>query len=49
MLTNILSNEYKDLDNLALKEKENYANAKPYPHIVLNNFFNPTFFKYYNS
>ena len=39
MLTNYLSDQYKDLNNLILKKKNNYANAKPFPHIVLNNFF----------
>jgi hypothetical protein len=27
------------LNELALKHRENYANAKPFPHIVIDNFF----------
>ena len=40
MLSNYLSDKYKDLNNFILKEKNNYANAKPFPHLVLDNFFN---------
>lgn len=27
------------LSELALKHREEYANAKPFPHIVIDNFF----------
>ena len=40
MLTNYLSDQYKDLDNFILREKNNYINAEPFPHAVLNNLFN---------
>jgi len=40
MLTNYLSDQYKDLDGFISKEKNNYINADPFPHTVLNNFFN---------
>ena len=39
MLTNYLSDQYKDLNNFILKEKDNYQNAKPFPHTTINNFF----------
>ena len=39
MLKNYLSDQYKDLNNIILKEKDNFQNAKPFPHIVLKNFF----------
>jgi len=40
---NILSDKFKDLNQIATKEKENYINASPYPHIILKNFFNEDF------
>ena len=46
MLLNYLSEQYKDLNNFISKEKDNYQNAKPFPHIVINNFFDQ---KYLNE
>ena len=37
---NILSDEFKDLNNVAFKEKDNYLHAKPYPHITFKKIFN---------
>ena len=42
-LKNIISNEFLNLQNVAAKEKINYANAKPFPSIEFNNFFNYSF------
>lgn len=39
MLTNYLSDSYKDLDSIIQKEKNNYIKADPFPHIIFNNFF----------
>lgn len=39
----ILSENFSDLDVIAKKEKSNYINAKPFPNIVFNNFFNASF------
>ena len=39
----ILSQEFKDLSQIALNERENYKNASPYPHIVFKNIFNHNF------
>tara|TARA_Y100000590_G_scaffold443004_1_gene571858 strand:- start:1171 stop:2052 length:882 start_codon:yes stop_codon:yes gene_type:complete len=41
--TNILSENFQNLTEIALKEKENYLTAKPFPNIVLNNFFKEDF------
>ena len=41
--TNILSENFQNLTDIALKEKQNYLTAKPFPNIVLNNFFNSDF------
>jgi len=46
MLTKYLSDQYKDLNNFILKEKDNYQNAKPFPHTAINNFFDS---KYLNE
>ena len=39
----ILSENFQNLTELALKEKQNYKSAKPFPNIALNNFFNNAF------
>jgi len=39
----ILSENFQNLTELALKEKQNYLTAKPFPNITLNNFFNNDF------
>ena len=39
----ILSDNFKDLDVIANREKNNYSNAKPFPNITFNNFFNNDF------
>ena len=41
--TNILSENFQNLTDIALKEKQNYLTAKPFPNIVLNNFFKDDF------
>ena len=41
--TDILSESFQNLKEIALKEKENYLNAKPFPNIVLKDFFNNSF------
>ena len=35
----ILSENFKNLEQIALKEKSNYLNAEPFPNIVFKNFF----------
>ena len=37
---NYLNLNYNKLENYALENKENYVSAKPFPHIVIDNFFN---------
>ena len=39
----ILSEKFQNLAEFALKEKQNYLTAKPFPNIALNNFFNDDF------
>ena len=39
----IVSENFKNLEAVALKEKENYLAAKPFPNIVMNNFFKDDF------
>jgi len=39
----ILSEKFQNLTEFALKEKQNYLTAKPFPNIALNNFFNDDF------
>lgn len=39
----ILSENFQNLEQVALKEKVNYINAKPFPNITLNNFFKDDF------
>ena len=39
----IISDKYKNFDNYIEKERLNYLKAKPYPHIVINNFFDDSF------
>ena len=33
----ILSENFQNLEQVSLKEKANYINAKPFPNITLNN------------
>ena len=40
---NVLSNEFRDLDLIAKKEKEKYISAYPFPHITIKNFFSNDF------
>ena len=42
---NILSKNYKDLNFIAEKRKDEYLNANPFPNIVLENFFDNDFLK----
>ena len=42
-MDNIISNKFRNLDKVSLREQSNYLNATPYPHIVLENFFNEDF------
>ena len=42
-IKHILSEEFQNLTEFALKEKKNYLIAKPFPNIALNNFFNNDF------
>ena len=39
----ILSENFQNLELVAKKEKENYLNAKPFPNIVISNFFKSDF------
>tara|TARA_S200000501_G_scaffold253025_1_gene237140 strand:+ start:50 stop:904 length:855 start_codon:yes stop_codon:yes gene_type:complete len=39
----IISDKYKNFDNYIEKESHNYSKAKPYPHIVINDFFDDSF------
>ena len=41
--TEIIAEKYKDLKKVSLDNKNNYLNANPYPHIILNNFFKDSF------
>ena len=41
--TNILSKNFQNLTEIALREKTNYLTAEPFPNIILNNFFNSDF------
>ena len=41
--TDIVSENFQNLTEIALKEKENYSTAKPFPNIALNNFFKDDF------
>ena len=41
--TNILSKNFQNLTEIALREKTNYLTAEPFPNIILNNFFNNDF------
>ena len=40
---NILSKNFRNLEEIAQKEKFNYKNAKPFPNITINNFFKNDF------
>ena len=37
---NFINNEYHNLHNVAVNNFDRYVSAKPFPHIVLDNFFN---------
>ena len=39
----ILSDKFKDLDTFVVEEKQNYSKASPYPHIVIEDFFDKKF------
>ena len=39
----ILSENFQNLKEISLREKVNYLNAKPFPNIVINNFFKDSF------
>ena len=39
----MLSENFQDLEQVALKEKTKYINAKPFPNITLTNFFEDNF------
>ena len=41
--TKILSQKFRNLDQLALQMQDKYINAKPFPHIELQNFFDDSF------
>jgi len=41
--THMLSENFQNLNKIAINEKKNYWNAKPFPNIVLNNFFKDDF------
>ena len=41
--TKIISEKFKDLNSYINNEKDNYSNAKPYPHTVIKDFFDETF------
>ena len=43
MSKKILSKNFYDLRNYALKKREIYQKGKPYPHIVIKNFFDKNF------
>ena len=43
MSKKILSKNFYNLRNYALKKREIYQKGKPYPHIVIKNFFNKNF------
>ena len=40
---NIVSENFKNLEQVAMKEKINYLNAKPFPNIVFKKFFNDNY------
>ena len=39
----LLSDNFENLNQIALNEKNNYQNASPYPHVVMKKFFNEDF------
>ena len=43
MNNKILSKNFSDLSSYALKKRHLYKRAKPYPHIVIKNFFDKKF------
>ena len=43
MKKKILSKSFYNLNLYAFKNKIKYINSKPYPHIVIKNFFNSNF------
>ena len=46
-IKHILSEEFQNLTEFALKEKKNYLTAKPFPNIAVNNFFNNDYNYFY--
>ena len=43
MRTKIITKSLNQLKSFAIKNKSKYKNSKPYPHIVIKNFFNKEF------
>ena len=43
MSNKILSKNFSDLSSYALKKRHLYKRGKPYPHIVIKNFFDKKF------
>ena len=43
MYSNIISEEYSDLEKLSLDKKGEYTKAQPFPFIYLDNFFKPEY------
>ena len=41
--TKIISDKFLDLSSYITRERDSYSNAKPYPHIVIKDFFNEDF------
>ena len=39
-MKHLLKDEYQDLNSLAESSRKKYINAKPFPHIYFDNFFN---------
>ena len=39
----IITKSYNDLKNFAYKNRSKYKNSKPYPHIIVKNFFDKNF------
>ncbi len=39
MISEIIAKKYKDLDEFSIKKRSEYATAKPFPHILLEDFF----------
>ena len=43
MRTKIISERFKKLNNFAIDKKQTYLKSKPYPHLVVKNFFDKKF------